>query len=130
MLFMRDYSSPFTNNQAERELRHCKTKQKISGCFRTWSSILDYCKLHSFLSTASRLFLLNRTFPFLLKRYLLKGVILCRLFFAPFFIPLLFPKCNIKYFSLGTSFTAHIKPKNAVVGGCVYVAPRFCSYIS
>ncbi|MGL5513799.1 MAG: IS66 family transposase, partial [Sporomusa sp.] len=29
MLFIRNYTAPFTNNQAERDLRHCKTKQKI-----------------------------------------------------------------------------------------------------
>jgi hypothetical protein len=26
MLFIRDYAAPFTNNQVERDLRHCKTK--------------------------------------------------------------------------------------------------------
>ncbi|GHV39856.1 hypothetical protein FACS1894187_20290 [Synergistales bacterium] len=54
MLFMRVYTAPFTNNQAERDLRHCKTKQKISGCFRSWQGILDYCNLRSFLDTAKK----------------------------------------------------------------------------
>jgi transposase len=54
MLFMRDYDAPFTNNQAERDLRHCKTKQKISGCFRSWQGVLDYCKLRSVLGTAKK----------------------------------------------------------------------------
>jgi len=54
MLFIRDYTAPFTNNQAERDLRHCKTKQKISGCFRSWQGVLDYCKLRSFLDTAKK----------------------------------------------------------------------------
>ncbi|MGL5512018.1 MAG: IS66 family transposase, partial [Sporomusa sp.] len=54
MLFIRNYTAPFTNNQAERDLRHCKTKQKISGCFRSWHGVLDYCKLRSFLGTAKK----------------------------------------------------------------------------
>ncbi|MDR2176150.1 MAG: transposase [Synergistaceae bacterium] len=34
MLFINNYDAPFTNNQTERDLRPCKTKQKVSGCFR------------------------------------------------------------------------------------------------
>ena len=54
MLFIRDYTAPFTNNQAERDLRHCKTKQKVSGCFRSWQGVLDYCKLRSFFGTVKK----------------------------------------------------------------------------
>jgi len=54
LLFIRDYTAPFTNNQAERDLRHCKTKQKISGCFRTWKGILCYARINSLLSTAKK----------------------------------------------------------------------------
>jgi transposase len=54
MLFIREYAAPFTNNQAERDLRHCKAKQKISGCFRSWQGILDYCNLRSLLDTAKK----------------------------------------------------------------------------
>jgi transposase len=54
MLFIRDYSAPFTNNQAERDLRHCKTKQKISGCFRSWQGVVDYCRLRSFFASAQK----------------------------------------------------------------------------
>ena len=54
MLFMRDYDAPFTNNLAERDLRHCKTRQKVSGCFRSWQGVLDYCKIRSFLSTSKK----------------------------------------------------------------------------
>jgi hypothetical protein len=54
MLFIRNYDAPFTNNLAERDLRHCKTKQKVSGCFRSWQGVLDYCKIRSFLATANK----------------------------------------------------------------------------
>jgi transposase len=54
LLFIRNYEAPFTNNLAERDLRHCKTKQKISGCFRSWQGVLDYCKIRSFLDTAKK----------------------------------------------------------------------------
>jgi transposase len=54
MLFIRDYTAPFTNNQAERDLRHCKTKQKISGCFRSWQGVVDYCKIRSLLASAKK----------------------------------------------------------------------------
>jgi len=54
LLFLREYTAPFTNNQAERDLRHCKTKQKVSGCFRTWQGILDYCKIRSLTGSAKK----------------------------------------------------------------------------
>jgi len=54
LLFIRDYDAPFTNNLSERDLRHCKTKQKVSGCFRSWRGVLDYCKVRSFLDTAKK----------------------------------------------------------------------------
>ena len=54
LLFIRNYEAPFTNNQAERDLRHCKTKQKVSGCFRSWKGVLNYCKIRSVLDTAKK----------------------------------------------------------------------------
>ena len=50
-LFIRDYTAPFTNNLAERDLRSCKTRQKISGCFRTWKGISDFVTSKSVIST-------------------------------------------------------------------------------
>ena len=54
MRFMRDYSAPFTNNQAERDLRHCKTKQKISGCYRSWQGLVTYCSIRSLIDTTRK----------------------------------------------------------------------------
>jgi transposase len=53
-LFIRDYNAPFTNNQAERDLRPCKTRQKVSGCFRTWDGLVCYAILRSVISTAKK----------------------------------------------------------------------------
>ncbi|GHU68023.1 hypothetical protein FACS1894184_09040 [Clostridia bacterium] len=49
-----NYVAPFTNNQAERDLRHCKIKQKISGCYRTWQGLEAYCKIRSVVDTARK----------------------------------------------------------------------------
>lgn len=54
LLFMRRYEIPFTNNQAERDLRHCKTKLKVSGCYRSWLGLTDYCKLRTLTDTAKK----------------------------------------------------------------------------
>ena len=52
--FIRDYTAPFTNNQAERDLRHVKIRQKVSGCYRSWQGLLDYCKIRSLTGTANK----------------------------------------------------------------------------
>jgi hypothetical protein len=54
MLFMRDYKVPFTNNLAERDLRSEKTKEKVSGLFRSWDGIVTHSKVRSFISTAKK----------------------------------------------------------------------------
>jgi len=54
LLFIKNYDAPFTNNLAERDLRPCKTKQKVSGCFRSWDGLLCFAKIRSLISTAKK----------------------------------------------------------------------------
>ena len=44
-------SIPFTNNQAERDLRPAKVKQKVSGGFRTQAGARVYVRLQAVIST-------------------------------------------------------------------------------
>ena len=49
-----DKEIPFTNNQAERDLRHIKIKLKTSGCFRSELGTRIYARISSFISTLKK----------------------------------------------------------------------------
>ena len=52
--FATDLSVPFTNNQAERDLRPTKTQMKISGTFRSETSAAAWARIRGFVSTARK----------------------------------------------------------------------------
>ena len=53
-MFLKNFLVPFDNNQAERDVRHMKTKIKVSGCFRTPRGAKAFAKINSFLSSAKK----------------------------------------------------------------------------
>ena len=52
--FRTDAPAPFTNNEAERDLRMMKRRQKISGRFRSRRDADDFAILHSVIATAQK----------------------------------------------------------------------------
>jgi transposase len=54
LLFARDLSVPFSNNQAERDVRPTKTQMKISGCHRSETTAKAWLRVRAYISTVRK----------------------------------------------------------------------------
>jgi transposase len=72
-LFAENFAVPFDNNQAERDLRMIKVKQKVSGCFRTKEGAENYLTIMSYVGTARK----QGVNPFTAIRQALDGIACC-----------------------------------------------------
>ena len=53
-MFLYDFNMPFDNNLSERDLRHVKIKQKVSGHFNSIEGIKIYLNIKSIIGTLKK----------------------------------------------------------------------------
>ena len=54
LAFLLDARVPFTNNQAEQDIRMAKLQQKISGGLRTFTGAQKFARIRGYISTSRK----------------------------------------------------------------------------